>query len=154
VLAVAFLIRSAPPVLLVAGAGAGDALAALAAERLAAAWDVVALAWLLLAAAAVAGSLSVEMTAVRRWPATRVGPFVLLCQTVVPVLLAPVVAGEDWSADAGLVAGGLALVAAGGWWLARSGGLLENGEALDDDVGRPRQRGPGRVRRARGRQGD
>lgn len=118
------------PAWLVAGAGAADALAALAAERLSAALDpfaLVAVAWAALAAVAVAVSLAVEMRAVRVWPVTRVGPFVLICQTAVPVLLAPIVAGEDWTRRAPLVALGLLLVAAGAWRLAASGGLLERG---------------------------
>lgn len=141
------LIRpGAPPLLLVAGAGAGDALVALAAKRLADALDAAALlvaaGWLAAAAVAVGAALSVEMAAVRRWPATRVGPFVLVCQTVVPVLLAPVVAGENWGARAPAVAAGLALVAAGGWRLAASAGLLERGKAPEEHVGGGGQREP------------
>ena len=127
-LTVAFLVRRAPPLLLVAGAGAGDALAALAAERLSAALDpfaVAALGWAALAAVAVAASLAVEMSAVRSWPVTRVGPLVLVCQAVIPVLLAPVVAGEDWFGHAPIVALGLLLVTAGIWRLAASAGLLD-----------------------------
>ena len=106
-LLVPLVLRGAPPLLLVVGAGAGDALAALCAERFADAWSAVSLAWFVVGAAALAASLSVEMTALGRWPATRVGPFVLIGQTVVPVLLAPVVAGEHWGADGALVASGL-----------------------------------------------
>jgi drug/metabolite transporter (DMT)-like permease len=140
-LAVAFAARGASPALLVAGAGAGDALAALAAARLAGALDpvaVVAVAWLGVAAVAVVASLSVEMSAIRAWPATRVGPFVLVAQTVVPVLLAPVVVGEDWFGRAPTVVGGLGLVAAGAWRLAASARLLEHPEppAQDLDGGR------------------
>ncbi len=142
VLMVSLLLRRAPPLLLVLGAGAGDALAALCAERFADAWNAVSLAWFALGALALAASLSVEMTALGRWPATRVGPFVLVGQTVVPVLLAPFVAGEHWGADGTLVVAGLGLIVAGGGWLARSGGLLESREALHDDVGGPRQREP------------
>ncbi len=141
-LATSFLLRTAPTLLLVLGAGAGDALAALAAERFAHAWSLIGVVWVVVGVAALVGSLGVEMTAIGRWPATRVGPFVLVCQTVVPVLLAPIVAGEDWRSDAGLVAAGLVLVAAGGWRLARSGGLLEHREAIDDDVRSPRQPEP------------
>ncbi len=146
VLVVALLRPQAPPLLLVVGAGAGDALAALCAKRLADAFDlaavVVAVGWLAAAAAAAAGALAVEMAAVRRWPVTRVGPFVLVCQTVVPVLLAPVVAGEDWGPRAPAVAAGLVLVAAGGWRLAASAGPLERGEAGEEDIGRLGQRKP------------
>ena len=137
-LLVALVVRRAPPLLLVLGAGAGDALAALCAERFADAWSLVSLAWFVVGATALAASLSVEMTALGGWPATRVGPLVLIGQTVVPVLLAPVVAGEHWGSD-GLP---VALVAAGVWRLAASGGLLERREVLPDHVGGLRQRVP------------
>jgi len=146
VLLVALVRRGAPPLLLVLGAGAGDALVALAAKRLADALDItaigVAVGWLAVAAFAVAAGLSVEMAAVRRWPATRVGPFVLVCQTVVPVLLAPVVVGENWGPRAPAVVAGLALVGVGGWRLAASAGLLERGKAPEQDVGGGGQREP------------
>ncbi|MGI8621974.1 MAG: hypothetical protein ACR2NB_00495, partial [Solirubrobacteraceae bacterium] len=62
--------------------------------------------------------------------------------TVVPVLLAQVVAGEDWGPRAPAVAAGLVLVAAGGWRLAASAGPLERGEAGEEDIGRLGQREP------------
>ena len=82
------------------------------------------------------------MTALGRWPATRVGPFVLIGQTVIPVLLAPIVAGEHWGAAVELVALGLSMIAAGGWRLAASGGLLERRKAIPDHVGGARQSDP------------
>lgn len=125
----AVALRRAPTAVLVAGAGAGDALAALAAERLAHGWAaaawIAALAWAVVAGLAVAASLSVEMTALRRWPATRVGPIVLVCQLVLPVLAAPLVAGERWGADTPVILGGLTAVAVGAAWLARSAGRGE-----------------------------
>ena len=130
---------AAPAWLLVAGATGADAVAALAAKRLADAWDLESLAWLALAAVAVAASLACEMAALRSWPATRVGPFVLVGQTAIPVLLAPIVAGEHWGARAPLVLAGLVVVAAACWRLARSAGLLDLGEAVEEDVGGPRQ---------------
>ncbi len=143
ILLLALARRGASPLLLVIGAGAGDALAALAAKRIADSFEIAAvltgLGWLVIAAAGVVGGLSVEMAAVRRWPATRVGPFVLICQTTVPVLLAPVAAGENWWPRAPYVAVGLLLVGLGGWRLAASAGLLERGEAPEHDVGGRRQ---------------
>jgi drug/metabolite transporter (DMT)-like permease len=134
-LAAALLRPRLSPVWLVLGAGAGDALVALAAARLADALDpfdaVAAIGWFVLAGLAVTGSLSAEMTALGRWPATRVGPFVLVCQTVIPILLAPVVLGEDWSHRAPLVVVGLMLTSAGAWRLAASGGLLEHRKAIE-----------------------
>jgi drug/metabolite transporter (DMT)-like permease len=127
IVVVAFAARGAAPALLVAGAGAGDALAALAAERLAhgtvsGAW-LLAAAWLAVAALAVVASLSVEMRALTRWAATRVGPIVLVCQTVVPVLAAPVVAGERWGDRTAVILAALAVVAVAAAVLARSAPL-------------------------------
>jgi hypothetical protein len=142
----ALVAPAAPPGLLLVAAGAGDAVAAIAAKRLADAWAaadlIVAIGWAALAVAAVVGALASEMSALRRWPATRVGPFVLVCQTAVPVLLAPVVAGERWGASAPLVLAGLAVVAVSCWRLAASAGLLERGEPLEQDVGRRGQATP------------
>lgn len=137
VLAFALLRPGSPSLLLVIGAGAGDALAALAGARLAEALaplTAAAVAWFALAAAAVAGSLSAEMAALGRWPATRVGPFVLVCQTAIPILLAPLVIGEDWTPRAPLVALGLALTSLGAWRLAASAGLFEHRKAVAEDV--------------------
>ena len=64
-----------------------------------------------------------EMSAFQHRPATQVVPVVLTAQAVVPVLLAPLVAGEHWSSSGlgrlGLV-GSLVLVALGAWRLGRS----------------------------------
>jgi hypothetical protein len=48
------------------------------------------------------------MTALQKLPATRVAPIVLTMQIVIPVLLAPVLVGENWGGTAG---GGSVLVA-------------------------------------------
>jgi hypothetical protein len=132
--------------MLLAGAAAGDVVAALALKRLADALGVdsaVAVAgWLALAAAAGAGALASEMASLRHWPGTRVGPFVLVCQTAVPVLLAPIVAGERWGAGTPAVLAGLVLVAGGCVWLAISARRLEDREAFEQDVGRLRQGEP------------
>jgi len=77
---------------------------------------LAALAWGAGAGLAVLLGLTSETTALQRLPATRVAPLVLVVQTVVPVILAPLLVGEDWGQTplGGLViAGALVLVAAG-----------------------------------------
>lgn len=132
--------RAAPGWWMVAGAGAGDAIAAIAAKRLADAWELgdllPALGWLMLTAVAVVGALSTEMAALRSWPATRVGPFVLVCQIVIPVALAPIVVGETWSKDVLLVVAGLAASGFGAWRLSVSAGLLKRREPREEHIGR------------------
>ncbi len=120
--------------LLVASAGAGDAWAALAAklvsDELSSGRVLSSLTWAAGAAGAVLLGLTSETTALQRLPATRVAPLVLVIQVTVPVLLAPLLLGEDWSGTplGGLViVASLALVAVGTVVLARSravGGLL------------------------------
>jgi len=79
--------------------------------------------WLLAALLAVGLGMLTEMSAFQHRPATQVVPVVLTAQAVVPVLLAPLVAGEHWSSSGlgrlGLV-GSLVLVALGAWRLGRS----------------------------------
>lgn len=113
--------------LLVASAGAGDALAALAAklvsDELSTGRMLGALAWAAGAAGAVLLGLTSETTALQRLPATRVAPLVLVIQTTVPVLLAPLLLGEDWSGTplgGAVIVGSLVLVAAGTIALTRS----------------------------------
>jgi hypothetical protein len=135
----AHLRRAAPAAHLLAAACTGDALVAIGAKRLADAlgsgsWWVVA-AWLVVVAAAAIGALSAEMAVLGTWPATRVGPLVAVCQTAIPVLLAPVIAGEQWGGEAGLVLGGLVVVVLGGSRLARSARLLERREPVQEHVG-------------------
>lgn len=60
-----------------------------------------------------------ELTAMRTWPATRVVPVVLTIDTLVPVLLAPLLLGEQWGATPGGAAAVLTSVA-----LALAGGTL------------------------------
>jgi drug/metabolite transporter (DMT)-like permease len=52
--------------------------------------------------------LTCEMTALQKLPATRVAPIVLVMQIVIPVLLAPLLVGENWGGTTG---GGSVLVA-------------------------------------------
>jgi drug/metabolite transporter (DMT)-like permease len=113
--------------LLVASAGAADAWAAFAAklvsDELSNGRVLGALGWAAGAAAAVLLGLTSETTALQRLPATRVAPLVLVVQTVVPVVLAPLLVGEDWGATplGGVgIAASLALVAAGTLVLASS----------------------------------
>jgi drug/metabolite transporter (DMT)-like permease len=90
-------------------------------------------AWLwadLVALAAVIGVLS-ENTALQSRPATQVAPLVFSAQTVLPVLLAPIVGGEDWGdtpLGGAAVLLALAAVVAGVVLIARSravGSLIE-----------------------------
>ena len=101
--------------LLVIGAGAADALAAFVAKLIVdelshGRWlDAVGLG--LAAGLAVGLGLLGELTALQSYPATRVGPVVLVMQIVIPVLLAPLVGGERWGAGGPVLA--LALVVLG-----------------------------------------
>jgi len=104
---------SSAGVLLVLGAGAADAWAALGAKLVtdevsAGRWPA-AVAWGIAAAAALGVGLVSEMTALQSRRATSVAPVVLVMQIVIPVALAPVVGGEDWGDTTG---GGLMIVLA------------------------------------------
>jgi drug/metabolite transporter (DMT)-like permease len=108
------------PLALVFAAGAGDAWGAfvtkLVADELSR--GRVALAIVLGVAAVSAGllGLTCEMTALQKLPATRVAPIVLVMQIVIPVLLAPLLVGENWGGTAGggsVLVGGLVAVTAG-----------------------------------------
>jgi drug/metabolite transporter (DMT)-like permease len=107
------------PRLLIVSAGAGDAWAALALKLLSVdlshqRW-AGALAWGVGAGLAGVLGLTAEMTALQRLPATRVAPPILVAQVVIPVGLAPVVAGERLgSSPAAAVAVCLALATVAG----------------------------------------
>jgi drug/metabolite transporter (DMT)-like permease len=137
VVASPFLLQAArrlPGPALLASAGAADAWAAIAAklvvDELSAGRWLRAVGWALAAGAAVGVGVLSEMTALQRYPATRVGPPVFVAQVVIPVLLAPVLVGERWSGTplgGGMLAVSLAVVAIGAGVLAASrpvGGLL------------------------------
>jgi len=96
----------------VLAAAVGEAGAILAAKLALTALPALlpALGWGALAAGAGLAALQAEMAALRRLPATVVGPLVLLGQTALPVALAPLVVGERWSRP-GLIALGLVLAA-------------------------------------------
>jgi len=129
-------------IVLVASAGAADAAAALAAklvsDELNLGRPVLALAWAGGAGAAILLGLLSETTALQRLPATRVAPLVLVIQVLVPVVLAPLVVGENWSATplgGAVIAASLAVVLAGAAVLAssRAVGDLRGAEAVKDE---------------------
>jgi drug/metabolite transporter (DMT)-like permease len=106
--------------LLVLAAGAADAWAAFASkiitDELHIGRPLAALAWALGAGAAVALGFLCETTALQRRPATRVAPVILVMQIVIPVVLAPLVGGENWSdtpLSGGVIGIGLVLVSIG-----------------------------------------
>ena len=117
---------------LILAAGAGDAMAGFVALLLSDAlakshWPLAVLYVLLAAGAALLGMTS-EMTVLQRRPATRVAPYVLVVQIVVPVILAALVAGEGWGSTAagGLVlGGGLVLTATGAGVLASAAAVAD-----------------------------
>jgi drug/metabolite transporter (DMT)-like permease len=112
----------------VAGAAAGDALAAIALKLVADAladgrWPVAA-GWAALAALAGAGALTAEMSALQVLAASRVAPVVVGAQVVVPAAAGMLVFGEEANA---LVIAGVVAAAAGAALLGASrgvGGLL------------------------------
>jgi drug/metabolite transporter (DMT)-like permease len=143
--------------------GAGAQLVALAAG-LAFAWDGIAtklfsddvaqrafpgvVLWLAgMVAAAGLGTLC-ENSALQRRPVTQVAPLVLAAATVVPVALAPLLAGESWGESAGVRAvlvASLALVVGGAAQLVRTPAVAA---VLAIDASR-RPSGTGRSPRAR-----
>ena len=104
--------RRAPP--LIAATACADALAALAINEVSEALSplqAVALAWAALAAAAGIAALASESAALQRATVATVGPAVLAGQVAIPVVLAPLVAGDRWD-RAWLVVLGLAVTLA------------------------------------------
>jgi drug/metabolite transporter (DMT)-like permease len=91
---------SLPAIWLVLAAGAGDAWAAFGAKLIVD--DLSRGRWLgavvfgVGCGAALAGSLLSETFALQHYPASRVGPAVMAMQVVIPVVLAPLVGGENW----------------------------------------------------------
>ncbi|HKB51777.1 MAG TPA: hypothetical protein VKC63_10135 [Solirubrobacterales bacterium] len=98
--------------LAVLSAGCGYAWTAIASklltDELAAGAILVAIAWLVTAAASEGVALLSEMSALQRRPATHVAPTMFAVQILVPVLLAPLIFGESWG---NTPLGGVALVA-------------------------------------------
>lgn len=82
--------------------------------------------WGLAAGAAAVLATSGEMSALQLRPATRVAPLLAAIETLVPVLLAPVVLHEHWSRGplgGAVLIGALALVVGGAVILSRSAGV-------------------------------
>jgi drug/metabolite transporter (DMT)-like permease len=130
------------------GAAAGDALAALAlklvADELHRGRIGAAAGWGAMAVASGVGALTAEMSALQRLPASRVAPAIVACQVLVPVLTAPLLLGEGWSATpagGAILGAAVAVVALGAVVLASSrqvGDVLavaESAEALEHDGG-------------------
>jgi drug/metabolite transporter (DMT)-like permease len=96
-----YVLRSSRGGLLVLSAGAADVIAALAAKLAADGLDLGhslrAIGWALVAGIGALVGLTSETSALQRLAAARVGPLVVALQVAVPVLLAPLVTGEDWS---------------------------------------------------------
>ena len=144
-----------PVALLIAGAGAADALAAFVAKLVAedasaGAWASVIL-WVAIVATVVILGVISETTALQRSAATRVAPVVLVIQIAVPIVLAPLVGGEGWSQTP---LGGAVLVVAVAA-LAVGVGLLGSSPAVADviaeqpkDEGEAQQAGAGPTREA------
>lgn len=118
--------------LLVVSAGTGDALAAFVAKLVS---DELSLGNVLAALAFAAGAglallfaLTSEMSALQRLSPTRVAPVVLVMQITIPVVLAPLLVGEDWGETplgGAVIAAGFLLVAAGTAALAASPGVSQ-----------------------------
>jgi drug/metabolite transporter (DMT)-like permease len=111
-----YLVRGRPGAagtLAVVAAGFGYAWTAIASklltDELSAGSLLVAVVWLATAAASEGLALLSEMSALGRRPATRVAPVMFAVQVVVPVILAPLIFEESWSATPG---SGAALVVA------------------------------------------
>jgi drug/metabolite transporter (DMT)-like permease len=119
--------RRSPAAITMIGAGFafgwGGVATKLAADDLAQGHLVSSAAWALATAAASAVGLLSEASALQSRPAIQVAPVVFVTQTVVPVVLAPLLLGEHFSATplGGVPLGiSLALLVAGAGLLARS----------------------------------
>lgn len=138
---------------LVTSAGLGYALSGIATkfavDALQTDRPIALMLWVGCILAAEVPALTVEMAALASWPVTRVAPPMLTVEIVVPVLLAPVLVGEDWARtapQAALLGLALVLLTAGALRLAsteRSGGrcsgdTTEIAQAARTDVPRTR----------------
>ena len=73
--------------------------------------------------AVAAAGLLTQASALQRWEATRISPGVFVVQTVLPVIAAPLLIGEDWGSTPGggvVIVIGLVTTCAGGALLSRS----------------------------------
>jgi multidrug transporter EmrE-like cation transporter len=117
-----FALRARRAPALIAATACADALAALAINEVSGALSplqAVAAAWAALAAAAGLTALASEAAALQRATVAAVGPAVLAGQVAIPVVLAPLVAGDRWD-RAWLVVLGLAVTLAATTTLAGS----------------------------------
>jgi hypothetical protein len=124
-------LRHSPPIVTMIGAGLAFAWSGvatkLASDDLAQGHLVAAAAWGLSTAAASGVGVLSEMSALQSRPAIQVAPVVFVTQTVVPIVLAPLLLGESFSATplGGVpLAASLALLVAGAAMLVRSPLLL------------------------------
>jgi drug/metabolite transporter (DMT)-like permease len=100
-------------------------------------WPAV-LAWAAATGAVAFFGLLSEMSALQRRPATRVVPVVFVAQITIPVLLAPLITGENWASTplgGAVLVGFLALVAAGAGALGRSAAVSGLVAAGADQLG-------------------
>jgi len=132
--------------LVAASAGIAYALVALgtklAADDLSAGDHRGAVGWLLFVAALGAAGVLSEMSALQSWPVTQVAPIVFGLNVLVPVLLAPVVAGEAWSrGDQLMLPAALVLLSLGLITVARStavtAALTAEAAAAEELTGNP-----------------
>lgn len=106
-------------------------------DELAAGTLLLAVLWLATAAASEGLALLSEMSALQSRPATRVAPVMFAVQVLVPVILAPLIFGEKWSATplGGAALGGFILLALAGVVLLASskavGAVLETAHSKD-----------------------
>ncbi|MFL5780477.1 MAG: hypothetical protein ACJ760_04120 [Thermoleophilaceae bacterium] len=113
--------------LIVVGAGAAFAMSSvmskLLVDELSRGRIGVALAWAVgVAAGAILGLLG-EMSGLQRRAAARVAPPIFVIETIVPVMLAPLVTGEDWSGTplgGAVIVASLLVVAGGGAVIGRT----------------------------------
>jgi hypothetical protein len=125
------VVSRSPALVTMVGAGLGFAWSGvatkLASDDLSHGRIVIAAAWVLSTAAASGVGVLSEMSALQSRPAIQVAPVVFVTQTVVPVVLAPLLLGEDFAATplGGVpLAASLALLIVGAALLARSRLLL------------------------------
>jgi drug/metabolite transporter (DMT)-like permease len=151
VAASAFVLRRPSAGVMLASAIAADALSVLAAAEAARSLPdpLETLVWCALAGVAGIATLAAESAALQRRGAARVAPVVLGGQVAVPVMLAPLLLGERWSATpegVGLLVAGLLGVVIASAVLASSPGVSRlavggGGGELEDTPGGERQVG-------------
>ena len=122
-----FVLRSvlgAHSLIVVLGAGAAFAVSAFCLKLIADAidrgdWKALAIALVVAAAGALAGTLS-EQSALQNRQATQVAPIIFVVEMLVPIALALTVVGETWSGNTGAIAVAIAVTCVGVVILART----------------------------------